>query len=162
LEKWRPEECEQRRLLVTVSSYGELEVHAGQVALGDDVGWVLYVKNGTNLLLSRSGSRSCQADDTSCVPELFFDHVVQDEVGRPEVVRPLAGAMDLVDAYHGNVAAELAKVLHEETFWSDEEHFDFLLLYCGNDVFSSAELLLGVQGRAWDEVRQLLELVGHE
>ena len=114
--------------------------------------WVFDIKDVAYLLLSCSCCCRCQSNDPSLISELLLDHVVQHQVGRPEIVRPFTGAVDLIDADHGDLAAELAEVLHEEPLWCDEEHLDLLLLHGLDDILLRAELLLRVEGGTGDEI----------
>ena len=73
-----------------------------------------------NLPLSNFGRRCCQSDDSSVSAKLLPNHLVQHEVCRSEVVRPLRSAVDLIDADHADLAAELRQVLNEEPLRRDE------------------------------------------
>ena len=52
---------------------------------------------------------------------------MEHKVSGAEVVRPLRGAVDLIDADHRDPSTILGKVFGEETFWSDEERFNLLV-----------------------------------
>lgn len=73
-------------MFVAITSDRELQVHPREVDLGHDVLWVLDVKDLANLFLGSPRGGGCQADDARRVAQLFFDHIVEDEVGGSEVV----------------------------------------------------------------------------
>ena len=78
---------------------------------------------------------------------------MEHEVSGAEVVRPLRGAVDLIDADHRDPSTILGKVFGEETFWSDEERFDLLIFDRGKNSLFHWETLLRVYAGAWHEVR---------
>ena len=73
-----------------------------------------------NLPLGNFGRRRCQSDDSGVGAKLLPNHLMQHEVSRPEVVRPLGCAVDLIDADHADLAAELRQVLDEKPLRRDE------------------------------------------
>ena len=52
---------------------------------------------------------------------------MEHKVGGTEVVRPLRGAVDLIDADHRDPSTILGKVFSEESFWRDEQRFNLLV-----------------------------------
>lgn len=69
--------------------------------------WVFDVKDLANLVLSDFGRCCGQPDDARVCAKFVTNHFVEDEVSGPEVVRPLGGTVDLVDADHADLATEL-------------------------------------------------------
>ena len=70
--------------------------------------------------------------------------------------------MNLINTYHGDLSSKLTEIFHEESFWSDKKHFDFLVLHRLDDSLLRLVCLLRVEGCSWDEVGKFLELVGHK
>ena len=81
---------------------------------------ILDVKDLTNLLLSSFGSGGSKADDSALLTKLLLDHLMQNKVSRPEIVRPFTGAMDFIDTNHGDFPTEFRQVFHEQPLGSDE------------------------------------------
>lgn len=147
-----------------ISSDTHLQIDAGEVWLSHYMLWVLDVEQIANGHLC-AFSRCCsQPQDNGVLREgllarsilsgvksqLFSDHVVNFEVGRPKVVRPLTCAMDLIDTDHRNLSVKARKVLDEKALRGDEQHFDALLRHGLNYLTLHLVRLLRVQSRTWD------------
>lgn len=74
---------------------------------------------------------------------------------------PLRGAVNFVDAYHGDLAAELGEILDKEPLRRDKEHLDLLLSKGLEHSFLGMIGLLRVDGSSSDEGGKLLQLVCH-
>jgi hypothetical protein len=131
--------------LFTISCNGQLKVETREIRLSYNMIGVRNIEDVTNLVLSCFCSCCCKSNNLGCGAELLFNHLMQHKVGRSEVVRPLTSTMDLVNTYHRDLSFELAEVLHEEAFRSNEQHFDLLLLYSLDYRLSNRMTLLRVQ-----------------
>lgn len=77
-------------------------------------------------------------------------------------MRPFRCAMDLVHTYHGDGSPILGEVLNEEALRRYEKHLNFPFSESLLNLYLGQVTLLRVNGRARDEVWQLLQLVCHE
>lgn len=118
-------------------------------------------ENLTDLLLGSLRSGSCEAQNSRRRTELFLDHFVQHKVRRSEVMRPLRGAVNFINANHRDFPSKLCQVLEEKSFGRDKQNFDELLLNSSNYLLLLLVGLLRVDCCTWNEVGQLSELVGH-
>ena len=75
--------------LLLVSDDRKLQVHPGKIRLSDNVFWVLYVKDVANLVLGCLGGCSSQTYDSGIASKFLFDHLMQNQVSRSEIVTPL-------------------------------------------------------------------------
>ena len=151
----------QRFCLLLISGYRELEVQSWEVGLGHQVIWELNVENFADLLLRWLRSCRSKSQDDSIWAEFFSDHLVQHQICGSEIMGPLAGAVDFINTDHRDFSPELLQVLCEQTFWRYEQSLYFTFLDCLYHFLLEVEALLAIQGSAWDEVRQFVELVSH-
>ena len=176
LEAVALEQLKECLLFLLVTSDAHLQVDAGEVGLSNYVLWVLDVEQIANRHLRALGSCGCETQDdrvlgerllASCLlsgveSQLLPNHVVDLEVGRPEVVRPFTRAVNLVHANHGDLSVEAREVLDEEALRGDEQHLDALLRHGLDHLALHLIGLLRVQSGAWDVGGQLLKLVRHQ
>lgn len=144
----RAEKLKHGPLFLLVSGDGKLQVQTRQVRLGDDVLWVHNIEAVANRLLGRSCCSSCESEDDSWLlyhlrlgvvffegSQLLSDHIIDLEVGGSEVVRPFRCAMNLINADHGYLPAELGEILNEEPFRRDEEDLDLFVSHSLKNSF---------------------------
>jgi len=113
LERLCLEKSHQCLCLLVIARDGQLQIQAREVRLRDKVGRVLDVEYIADVFLGCLCSCCSKADDACLAPQLLFNHLVEHEVGGAEVVTPLRGTMDLVNADHANLATILRQILHE-------------------------------------------------
>ena len=123
---------------------------------------VINVEQAADLPLRRFCCCGSQTEHTARGTKFFSDHLVQHQVSRPEVMGPLACAMDFIDANHRDSSTVLAQILREEPLWRDKENFDLLIFDCSHDGLFDWEALLRIDTGSWHEVWQFAKLVSHE
>ena len=95
---------------------------------------VLNLEYIADILLSGFGGSGGQTDDAGLFAKLFFDHFVEHEVGRTEVVRPFGCAMNLINTKHVDFTTILGQIFHKKTLRSNKEHLDILVLHRLDDL----------------------------
>ena len=106
LETGRSEQMQECMSLFAISCDWQLQVQSREIWLRNNVVGIWDVKNWTNLLLSCTSSGSSQTNNSSFVSKFLFNHLMQHQVSRSEVVWPLAGAVDFVNADHWDFSAK--------------------------------------------------------
>lgn len=130
--------------------------------MSDYVVWVLDVEDVADFFLGSSSGCCSKADNSCFFAELLFDHLMQDQVSRSKVVRPLTRAMDFIDTYHGYLSSKLTEVLHEQSLWCYEENFDLFILNSFQNSLFGRKTLLRVKSCSRDEIRKFLKLICHQ
>lgn len=163
-------------LLLLISSDAHLQVDAREVGLSHYVLRMLDVEQIANRHLRALGGCGSEAQDDGVLREgllasgllgrveaqLLPDHIVNLEIGRPEVMGPFTGAMDLIDADHRDLSIEARKVLDEKALRRDEEHLDSLLRHCLDYLSLHLIRLLRVKCSTWNVRGELLKLISHQ
>ena len=88
LETWRAKQLKKSLSLLSIPGDGKLEIESGEVWLCDDVVRVLDVIDGADLLLSSSCSCGSESNHSCLRSQFLFDHFVQHQVCRSEVMTP--------------------------------------------------------------------------